>query len=534
MSIIKINYDLGEPIKNSENDIAYNLRKFREGRTYSTNGKFTFEYKGKTFESQYPHFCDASNYYDKKQKDFEFIISIIRNLKNFLDSPMDTDLVKSKIIEFTTGDLKHVGSFKQIDTDKLEFTPYGDDQDQILFNLSDSYDLIFIKTLLFGNKKNNLLHVIDLYEKTVDEIVDFSIKPEFKTLIKNSFPKSTELIDNISVLNTFKIIRQNKKNDTTTFEEINKNTLCYNYFYYKKNIKKIQTEFNTYSYTPSQIYLINLILNYLVFKNESNSYRMQPIISEGMFDISEINEMDIELMKTFINEIINTDNLIEKKDYIDNGMFFVHHEINTYLTPLCYLDFAYDLFNSNDLDKIKVSYLYLIGHECGHLLMMQIFDTINQNKHLSMPERKKIFNEIFTFENIELVPSNVIINNSIYKQYNNLLKNDINARDTGLVDIGGSSESLADTIGFLIIEHFINTHPIFQGKNMKELLKNIFVSICDSYTAQGHADSFVRTNFFIFNENLADKILLGGSNSYKDKYLCYKNKYLKLKAQLNN
>ena len=39
---------------------------------------------------------------------------------------------------------------------------------------------------------------------------------------------------------------------------------------------------------------------------------------------------------------------------------------------------------------------------------------------------------------------------------------------------------------------------------------------------------------FIFNENLADKILLGGSNSYKDKYLCYKNKYLKLKAQLNN
>jgi hypothetical protein len=139
-----------------------------------------------------------------------------------------------------------------------------------------------------------------------------------------------------------------------------------------------------------------------------------------------------------------------------------------------------------------------------------------------------IFTTIFNFDSI-LNPPNTIIDHPDNMKYNELLEHNINNRDSGVTEISVSSEFLADYISYIVIQISLeNSFSTYDRATIKNILKYMYTSICDTYSSTGHSDGFVRTNFFIFNERLRDIILSGGSSNYQ-KYLKYKNKYLELK-----
>jgi hypothetical protein len=292
-------------------------------------------------------------------------------------------------------------------------------------------------------------------------------------------------------------------------------------------------------------FLQAILLSSFFVKNETTSFKLQTIFDEmGNLDGSKIV---INQIKPIVSQIL-TD--VSDIHFID-GIYTYHHDVNTQINPISLNDCLYDLHyikNKIDIIKIKISYYYFLGHEIGHIVMSKIFD-LYRNQFIvegtetyskSNEDINLEFNNIFDFKNIFLNPK-INTTDASFVKFHHTQINNINVRDVATAP-SSVSEALADYFGYVVVENFIE-NDAFVNKYLKfehdkkKILEYLYSSICDTYTAQGHADAFVRTNFFVFSNKLSDMILTGGNfnntdDKYYQKYLKYKAKYLKLKNNL--
>ena len=91
------------------------------------------------------------------------------------------------------------------------------------------------------------------------------------------------------------------------------------------------------------------------------------------------------------------------------------------------------------------------------------------------------------------------------------------------------AEAVADTISYSIISNLINdisVSPYVQ----RDIIKYLFIMACGDRTNGGHADTMIRSNYIRYFSVL--NRLLPDDNSYYEKYLKYKTKYLHLKKNI--
>lgn len=540
---VRFNYDLGLPIQKTEDINQYTNRKYEEGKHYdSSDNRLTIDIirpssEVTTYQSQYPHFCNAKNYHQKKKLDFDQIIEFVRVIKIFLQSDISKEQIRDQILNYNhnTDFTQNIGRLSS-DRNCIILHPILPSTSDMpiepihIFDLDESKDLIFLKYLLFNHEGLSIMDIIITYEKTLNEVNTISQSKKLLDLLKEKFPYSIEILKKpLEIFNTVKSIPW-----TADWMKWNvKNPLINNHI----NFVNAQFDF------PDNI--VDILLKYIsltsiYIRNSTSGNKLKPIIDEE-------NNVNSDLIlanriNDLVDQILNPVNQIDVQPFIDNGIFTVHHDIGTQILPPKLIDFTYELFVCKTLDNCKISQLYMLGHEMGHLVMSEIFDnlralpvslltTLPKNKgpvNHDTKDYSAIFMAIFNFDSI-LNPPNTIIEHPENVKYDELLEHDINARDSGNNQVSVSSEFLADYMSYIIIQISLeNSYGTYDRTTIKNILKYMYTSVCDTYSSTGHSDGFVRTNFFVFNERLRDIILSGGSSNYQ-KYLKYKNKYLELK-----
>lgn len=555
MSRAIFNYNLGEPMKKTEDSTAYDIRKYHEGKNYNTNDYRKFSLliinNDKSIgmnESQYNFFCNAKNYLEKKKEDLKYITDNIRKLRSYLENANTiTDIVNNLLkynsnIEFST----YVGKFEKVKSDDenypiLKFTTVKNTNyiKSVDFNTNVPNEFLFLKYLLYKPKEINILDLIIIFEKERHNIIIFSATAEYFSVIKSKFPRIVDfnLIEHFSV--PLKMYNDNTHNDNSDVSAMG--SICsiiYNFSIFKRNEKKINV---TFRLGDNSIYnfLCNILLNVFFIKN----------------DETKLSKKELIEIKTgeYVNSVINVKNIIFKiitsgddVNFID-GIYTQHHELSNFYSPPSFNDYLYDLHKINnkiDIHKTIISYTYFIGHEVAHNINVEIKENyieyyktnfFNKEKYkrlLDDPNYIEKYLSYFKLDNIIVKPSNNIKDNESLFKFTESSMNDINTRDTGWETV--LSELFADYTSLIFVEKYIieNIRFFHTIEQKKIILEYLYNSICDTYTAQGHADAFVRTNYFVFSKLLSN-IMFSNKIDYTKKYLKYKKKYLELKNSFN-